>query len=108
MSRKIQLTLSFQTWERLEALLEEANRDFVEGRVFFSDIVEFAIEKASFDVTELRRRKANPRRSLLRHLDSDGPLDFKAIMNVVKQLEATQKEVEARRVRNPQRENTDV
>lgn len=107
MSRKIQLTLSFQTWERLEAVLEEANRDFAEGRVFFSDIVELAIEKASFDVAELRRRKANPRRSLLRHLESEGPLDFKALMNAVKQLEATQKEAEARKGRVSQKENPD-
>lgn len=81
--RKVQISLTEESWNLLEAITKEANEDFELGSISYSDVMSEAILQSRIDLKALQAKHANVRKSL-RLLASKKDIDIDtAIKNLM-------------------------
>ena len=64
MSKRLQINLTDEAWNAVEAVLKTANQNFKNGRIHFSDAINEMIVCSKVDIKNLQAKHLNLRKSL--------------------------------------------
>lgn len=85
MKRKIQIILGDEAWTNLESITKEANENFVNGNIAFSDVVNEVLLGARLDIRSLQAKHTNIRKSL-RLMAAQKEIDIDAAIRALTEL----------------------
>lgn len=85
MKRKIQIVLSEDAWELLEATTKESNNGFKNGLITYSDVVNEFLVSGKIDIRLLQAKHTNLRKSL-RLMASQKEIDIDAAIKALQEL----------------------
>lgn len=87
MKRKLQVLLSEESWTIVENTIKEANTDFANGTINYSDVLNELIPNAKVDVKTLQAKHTNIRKSL-RTLATQKEIDLDSAIKTLMELKA--------------------
>lgn len=87
MKRKLQVLLSEENWAIVESTIKEANTDFSNGSINYSDVINEMISNAKLDIKTLQAKHTNIRKSL-RTLASQSEIDLDLAIKTLMELKA--------------------
>lgn len=87
MKRKLQVLLSEENWAIVENTVKEANADFANGSINYSDVINEMVPNAKVDIKILQAKHTNIRKSL-RTLASQKELDLDLAIKTLMELKA--------------------
>lgn len=85
MNKRLQVQVSQEAWEAVEALCKEANQNFEAGSVTVSDAVNEMILAAKVDVRALQLKRTDLRRALRAMADKED-LDLESVLRSLTDL----------------------
>lgn len=85
MSKRLQVVVSQEAWDAVEALCKEANLGFEAGNITVSDAVNEMILAAKVDVRALQSKRTDLRRAL-RAMASKEELDLESVIRSLSEL----------------------
>ncbi len=85
MKRKLQVVLLDDAWKIIESVTTEANQDFKNGSINYSDVVNEMILTAKVDAKTLQAKHTNIRKSL-RSLAAQKEIDFDAAIKALQEM----------------------
>ncbi len=92
MSKRLQIGLTDEAWQSVEALCQEANEGFEVGHITYSDMINEMILCAKPDIKLLQSKHTSVRRSLIL-LSGQKGLDLDAAIKALTELRAKSKRV---------------
>ena len=87
MGRKIQIVLSEDAWNVLEATTSESNSGFKNGSITYSDVVSEYLQSGKIDIRLLQAKHTNIRKSL-RLMASQKEIDIDSAIKSLMELKA--------------------
>lgn len=87
MKRKLQVNLSEEAWNVLAANVKDANDDFVNGHITYSDIICELLLTAKLDLKSLQIKHTSISRTL-KTLSQDREIDIDAAIRTLQELKA--------------------
>ena len=87
MSKRIQIVLTPDAWNTVEAICTEANKNFASGTVTTSDAINEMILTAKVDIRSLQLKHTDLRRSL-RVMAANEDIDVDAVLKALTEFKA--------------------
>lgn len=104
MKKKLQVVISEEAWDLIEAIAKEANHEFKNGNINWSDVVNEMILNAKVDIALLQAKHTNIRKSL-RWMASQKEINIDA---VIKSLTSLKTKGGFKRAARPANESPEV
>ncbi len=87
MKKRLQIILNDDSWQAVDALTKEANQNFENGSINYSDAINEMIVSAKVDVKVLQLKHTNLRKSL-RSLASKGEIDIDSAIKTLMEIKS--------------------
>jgi len=87
MSKRLQVVFSEEAWSEVEAITNEASKDFDMGSINYSDVVNEMVLTAKVDIKVLQMKHTDIRRSL-RVMAAKDDLDLESVIKTLSELRA--------------------
>ena len=85
MKKRLQIVMSEEVWNAVEAVTNEANENFDAGTISYSDTINEMILNSKVDIKALQLRHTSLRRSL-RSMALKGDLDIDSVIKNLQEL----------------------
>lgn len=87
MKKRLQIILSDEAWQAVESLATEANQNFDNGNINYSDAINEMIISAKVDIRALQLKHTNLRKSL-RSLALKGDIDIDSAIKTLLEIKS--------------------
>ena len=101
--RRMQVMFTKDAWATVENFVEEANKEFVEGRIGISDVINEMIMNSKVDVKTLQAKRTSVKRSLKILADKEN-IDIDSAIKALTELKARVSKRSNRATSNSQEE----
>ncbi|NCN41863.1 hypothetical protein GW916_11525 [bacterium] len=85
--RRMQVLFSNEAWSTVETFVEEANKDFKDGSIGISDVINEMIMSSKIDIKSLQAKRTDIKRSL-KNLAVKDNLDLDSAIKALMDLKA--------------------